>query len=278
MANSAPIDEVRAFYSQGVEAGRLQRGIGKLEWARTVEVLARCLPPAPAVVYDVGGATGAYSLWLAERGYEAHLFDLVESNVTQARKASRSARRPLASAEVADGRKVDRPAASADAVLVMGPLYHLVERRDRLDALREAHRVLRERGVLVAAGIGRLSSLLWSVSVYGRGNELLGEPEFQAMVARELRDGQHIRPARYPNLIARSFFHTPGELQAEVAESGFRDVEVVAVEGPAWLVPDFSNAWEDERRREPILRVARALEREPSVIGASPHLLATATK
>ena len=112
----------------------------------------RYLPPSPQRVLDVGGAAGAYAYWLAERGHEVHLVDPVAKHLRQAEEAA--ARRPkiLASIREGDARALPFEDASADAVLMLGPLYHLHERADRLKALREAARVLRAGGWLFAAG------------------------------------------------------------------------------------------------------------------------------
>jgi hypothetical protein len=59
-----------------------------------------------------------------------HLLDPVPKHVEQARTASaRQPEYPLASAEVGDARRLPHADASADAVLLLGPLYHLVERK-----------------------------------------------------------------------------------------------------------------------------------------------------
>jgi SAM-dependent methyltransferase len=226
------------------------------------------------VIYDIGGGVGAYSLWLAGLRHAVHLFDLSPVNVEMARAAASSAGLPiLAAAEVADGRKIPRPDGSADAVLVMGPLYHLTEREDRLAALREARRLLKPGGLLAASAITRFGSTLWGLSTYGTSNWMLDTPAFREMIEREMTDGQHIRPEGMP-LFTRAFFHLPGELAQEAADSGFTGVSVFAVEGPGWIVPGFDTIWADEQRREAILSIARAVEQEPSLMGMSPHFLA----
>jgi hypothetical protein len=75
--------EVIAFYQRGDEAGRLE-SLGRLEFARTMELLERFLPPVPAVVLDVGGGAGGYALPLARRGYEVHLLDPIALHLEQA--------------------------------------------------------------------------------------------------------------------------------------------------------------------------------------------------
>src|SRR5262249_49876920 len=75
------------------------------------------------------------------RGYAVHLSDVVPLHVEQAREASaRQPDHPLAGTAVGDARRLAHPDGSADAVLLLGPLYHLTERADRLAAWREARR------------------------------------------------------------------------------------------------------------------------------------------
>ena len=80
MAEAIP--EIVAHYANNyVEAERLDRGAGSLERVRTEELLVKHLPPAPAILLDVGGGPGAYAEWLAELGYEVHLLDPVPLHV-----------------------------------------------------------------------------------------------------------------------------------------------------------------------------------------------------
>lgn len=143
-------DALEDFYADRPEAERLQRGLGRLELLRTRELLACTLPALPAVIGDVGGGTGQHAGWLAGEGYEVHLVDPVARHVEWAARDHPA----LASVQVGDARSLPWSADSCDAVLLMGPLYHLTERRDRLRALAEARRVLRDGGTLFAV-IGR---------------------------------------------------------------------------------------------------------------------------
>jgi ubiquinone/menaquinone biosynthesis C-methylase UbiE len=157
-------EEIQAHYLQGAESERLSNEWGELERIRTQAILARHLPPRPAVILDVGGAAGAYAFPLAKQGYEVHLIDPVELHLEQARSYAKASGVTLASIAQGDARHLDFPANRADAVLLLGPLYHLTERPDRLQALLEARRVLRPRGILFAASISRFASLIDGLS------------------------------------------------------------------------------------------------------------------
>jgi SAM-dependent methyltransferase len=264
--------EILGHYAEGLERDRLFEGRCQLERVRTQELLARHLLPPPAVILDVGGGPGVYAQWLANKGYEVHLVDPVPLHVAQAAAREDAGSRPLASVHVGDARRLDRPAMSVDAVLLMGPLYHLTDRADRLRALREARRVVRRGGLVFAVGISRFTSLLDGVSA-----GFLDDPAFARIVEQDLRDGQHRNPDNHPSYFTTAFFHHPEELQAEVHEAGWAIVEIVGLEGLGWWMPKaFADWWDDETRRERLLAAVRAVEREPSLLGLGPHLMVVA--
>jgi len=267
-------DEILRYYAEADEASRLSTGWFQLEHARTQELLLRHLPPAPATVIDAGGGAGVYACWLAQRGYKVHLVDAVPRHVEQARECSgRQPVHPLASAEMGDARKLAFAEGSADAFLLLGPLYHLVEKDDRLACLREARRVLRPGGMLWAAGISRFASLLDSLA-----HGFFDDREFAPILARDLEDGQHRNPTGNPIYFTDAYFHRPGEMSRELLAAAFQVVEIVAIEGPGWLARDFERLWNDPAQRERLLDVIRKVEREPSVMGASSHIMAIGRK
>lgn len=260
---------IQEHYGVGVEGDRLTTW-GRLEAERTRELLDRFLPGPPAVVLDVGGAEGAYAFPLAAAGHVVHLVDPVARHVDAARAASAGRPAPLASAEVGDARAVPHADGSADAVLLFGPLYHLVDPAHRAAALGEAWRVLRPGGVLLAAAITRFASALDGVRA---GH--LADPAFAAIVDADLTDGVHRNPdpAERPEWFTLAYFHHPDELGAEVAAAGFAQVQVLAVEGVG-AAGDARPLLDDPGAREALLRTIRRLETEPTLLGASPHLMA----
>jgi SAM-dependent methyltransferase len=271
---SRDAEQIAAFYALGFERDRLVSGPGALEFARTLALLERYLPTPPAAIADIGGGPGRYAVWLAERGYRVYLVDPIPLHVEQARAAARA--RPgvtLAAADVGDARALQLPDASADAVLLLGPLYHLPERADRLRALTEARRVCRPGGVVIAAGISRFASTLDGL----RGG-YLEDPAFAAVAAGDLRDGRHRNPTGDPTYFTTAYFHRPGELAEECAAARLAHEATLAVEGPGWLLPDLDARLADERRRGVLLDALASLEGEPTLLGVSAHLLAVARR
>jgi ubiquinone/menaquinone biosynthesis C-methylase UbiE len=131
---------IRTYYNAGLEHQRLLGFPGALELTRTRELLLRHLPPPPARVLDVGGGTGVHAAWLADSGYAVHLIDPMPLHVEQAEPASAAQPQAPFTAAIGDARKLAQDDASVDAVLLLGPLYHLTARRDRLAVLGEARR------------------------------------------------------------------------------------------------------------------------------------------
>ena len=269
-----PPNDLQAYYAEFNEEARLSIDLGVLELTRTKEILGRFLPPAPATVFDVGGGPGIYAAWLARQGYEVHLIDPVPGHVRRARQIScQQSHHPVASFTVGDARRIDAADASADAVLLMGPMYHLTEMTDRRTALRESHRILKNNGIVFVTAISRFASL-----IDGFHSGFFEDPDFIKIMIRDLSDGQHDNPTDNVAYFTRAFFHRPEELRWEIEDAGFSYVRILGVESLGCLIRDFNALSKHPEKLEMILRILRSIEEEPRIIGASPHLLAVARK
>ncbi len=272
---SSPVPpEIFEHYSTGYEAQRLLQSASHIELVRTQEIILRYMPQPPAVVFDIGGGPGIYAFWLAKQGYEVHLIDVNPLHVEQARQTNLSQPDALPmEIEVGDARNVKRADSSVDVVLLMGPMYHLTEREDRLTALREAHRILKSGGIIFAAAISRFASLF-----DGLRQGLFEDPAFATIVELDLADGQHRNPTNHPEYFTTAFFHHPLEFESEIKESGFLYEKTLPVEGPLWLSQYAIDNFYDQERRECFLALMRRIENEPSLLGTTAHLLAVARK
>ena len=261
--------ELHDYYARGDERGRLDGAVGEVELDGTKEILLRHLPDPPAVVADIGGGPGRYALWLAGRGHPVEHRDLVPLHVDQLRAAAGHARIGTA---VGDARQLDFGDASVDAVLLLGPIYHLRRRRDRVRALAEACRVVRPGGAVFVAAISR-----WAPRLAGELRLRLYEelPAIREESPRVERTGW-IPPFFYQSFTG--FCHRPGQLRAELRGAGLEVVDLVAVEGLAFALSDLEERLADPVGRAVVLDAARAIERVPELLGLGPHLLATARR
>jgi 2-polyprenyl-3-methyl-5-hydroxy-6-metoxy-1,4-benzoquinol methylase len=253
---------VRRYYEESTaEHERLARREGKLELVRTRELLERFLPASPARVIDVGGGTGAHASWLAAAGYSVHLVDLVPAHVETA------AGRGGLTAAVGDARSLAEPDGRFDVALLLGPLYHLADPADRERAIREACRVVRGGGLVVAAFISRSAAVL-----DGFVKGWIDRPGAVEVVAEHIRGGSAaLSPGGFSSV---SYFHRPSEALAELRSSGLEVLGRFGVEGPGWVAADFDARWETAEGRRVVLESARLCEEYPELRVLSAHLLA----
>ena len=268
--------EVLDFYERRSEKGRLEKGLGIIEFHRTQQILSKYLTTAHQVIYDIGGGTGTYSKWLAELKHQVHLFDLAPSAIAHALENQNSDAPYIA--ETGDARKINRPDNSADIVLLMGPLYHLQKIEDRLKVLSECYRVLKKGGLLFAVGISKFSTTTYAISTFGAKNEFLNDEVFREMIKEELVTGNHNRPEKYPNFLGKAYFHTPAQLRDEIKLSHFDLIKAYAIEGLIWFTPELNQNWEDETIRRQLLEIVELTESEESVLGMSPHFMVVGQK
>ena len=275
---------VLAGYNAGIERDRLRTGIGILEFERTKEILLEKLPKPPAVIYDIGGAYGEYAWWLASLGYTVHLFDLSETHI--AMSAELAAEYPgtkLASAVVCDARSVPRPDASADAVLLMGPRYSITEYEERILAIKESHRLLKDDGLLFSAALTPYSVLVPRIALYHiddtKKRREQEDPSVIAIIERALEDGCYENPEkRIASGLGSSHLHTAKALREELLRGGFDTDSVHGVMGGAWLAPNLDALLENPETKEVLMKTIRMLDTHEEIIGLSGHLLAVSRK
>jgi SAM-dependent methyltransferase len=187
--------------------------------------------------------------------------DIVPDHVDEA------AKNRTFSAVVADARALPAGDASYDAALLLGPLYHLRESADRLQALREARRVVRAGGMIVAAFICRAAAAL---DGYVKG--WVDDPGAFELVREQIQDG--VARSSQGGFSAVSCFHWPSEIHIELASCGFEVARIFGVEGPGWIASDFDERWNTPDGRRIVLESARTCEEHPEYQVLSAHLLA----
>lgn len=146
------IDTVKEFYNSApmLEWNRLEEH--PFEFLIAKHYLDRYIRPGQRVL-DIGGGPGRYALYLAQKGCDVTLLDLSEGNVAFAKEQAKQKGLPL-TALAGDARFTpELVTGQFDHVLLMGPLYHLLEQAGRAQAVEAATAVLRDAGNLFASFI-----------------------------------------------------------------------------------------------------------------------------
>ena len=175
-------------------------------------------------------------------------------------------------AAVGDARFLDLADESVDVVLLLGPIYHLREREDRLRALAEAARVVRSGGLVYVAAISRWAARLHGILIervhrtYPAVITMIDEMERTGWMAPIVEGG------------FTGYAHTPDQLRDEVVAAGLRVESLVSLEGVGVALGDLDLRMNDPNEARLVLDTLRAVESVPDLLGVGPHLLATARK
>jgi SAM-dependent methyltransferase len=222
-------------------------------------------PRSAGVSADPGcpQAAVAAARWLAADGYQVQLVDPMPLHVRHAAAIAG------VHAVLGDARRLDEPDAGYQVTLLLGPLYHLPDRRDRVTALREAVRVTVPGGVIAAATISRYAGLYDTLL---RGRYL--DPRVRQITDTEVVTGVH-EPFDQ-DLFTLAYFHHPDEVVDEFADAGLTPAVRYALEGGSWLFVDRDGWLEGDERTAALLEALRSVEQEPSLFGITAHLLTVA--
>ena len=179
---------------------------------------------------------------------------------------------PGVTAAVGDARALEQGDLSADAVLMLGPLYHLMERAERVNAWREARRVVRPGGVVAAATIMRYAS---AFDGFMRGTFRVSD--YAGLVEQTLTTGVHRPPPGTP-WFTTAYFHEPMEAAAEATEAGLAVERVASIEGPVWMIDRIEDLMADDAERTMLFDILRRTEEDPALLAASSHVLTVARR
>lgn len=258
------MSEVRRYYDDNAQREWDRHTVRRIEHAVTMRVLDDHLPPTPARVLDVGGGPGRYAITLAARGYDVTLADISQPELELAQEKASEAGVTLCDVVRTDARDLSRfPDVTFDAVLLMGPLYHLLEAADRSQAIAEAVRVLRPGGPIFAAFITRYAVLRWWARY---------DP------ARVSGDRARYEPQLATGRVTDNFGFTdvylvrPQGVLPAMEPYGLETVDLVGCEGAVSMIDDRLNTLEGDDW-DWWVDVNYRLGRDASTHGTTEHLL-----
>lgn len=241
-----------------------------LEFLRCKEIISRYVKEQPMQIVDIGGATGAFSYPLAQQGHHVHLLDFTPAHIEKAKENAGKYGVELTSYTCADARQTPYADAVFDLALVMGPMYHLQEREDRIACLQEAKRVVKKGGTILCEVISRYANLF---EVFENGATT--DPNFVEILQENLQTGKH-NPADSGYFTA-AFFHTPEQILEEIVQAGLASAGLVAVEGFAHTL-NAVEILQNPSSAQLLLSLIRQTESIPALLGASGHIMAVMEK
>jgi SAM-dependent methyltransferase len=259
------VSDIAAFYNSDPEREHSRLDLHQLESDLTWRYLNHYLPSHGSIL-EVGAATGKYTLELARRGYALTAVDLSEVLLEKCRKSiTDEGLEGRVQFVVADARSLSEiPKESFDAVLLMGPLYHLIVETDRKMALKASFDCLREGSIIFSSFISRfgvISDLLKNVP-----NWIEDQLEAQSLLERGKR------PDHYPRGGFRGYIAHPSEIVPLHEEIGFDTLVMAGVE-PVISADDESYNKLQGKQRQQWLDLLYRISTEQSILGASRHLL-----
>ena len=266
-------DKIKQFYFNEIEKDRLELDLFRLEGIRTKEIICRYLSKENMRIADIGGGAGYYAFWLQEKGHHVNLVDLSPKNIELAKKYSLKTGIQLNSLELGDATDSKFKENQFDLVLLLGPLYHLTNKDERLQALSEAKRILKSNGILLIAIISRYASL-----IDGFKRDLIIDNDFEKLLINDLETGVHLNETEHPEYFTTAYFHTPSEIIAEIGECQLKFEKLIAIESFGWIAENFQAKSEDPNYMSKLQKIINMVETNNDIIAMSPHIMAIASK
>ncbi|MGB0871106.1 MAG: class I SAM-dependent methyltransferase [Flavobacteriales bacterium] len=263
---------IEVFYNNASEETRLDKGMGIFEFERIKTLIEKYIPHSNSKIIDVGGGTGKYSKWLAEKGHEVHLVEPIPKHIEIAKQRAQSSKKKF-TIKQGESRDLKYPNNYADLVILHGPLYHLQKKGDRDLTILEAKRVLKRNGIILGFAINYTASTL-----VGLLSGLIHKKSFFEMCKTELTSSIHHQPEDFPWILPESYYHKPDELKKEFIDLDLMFINIYAVEGMAWLDKNYFVNMVDKRKKKTLEELIRITENDHQLLSFSPHMMIAVKK
>ena len=218
---------IEKFYDDNVEREWLRLERHRTEFAVTLHALAEFLPQRPSTILDIGGGPGRYAIALAQQGHAVTLVDLSQNNLRLAQQKAQEAGITLTGFVQANALDLaDLPRSSYDAVLLLGPLYHLLTYEEQVRALQEAKQTLKPTGYIFAAFITRFAPIRAAAKYDPEW--VINHPESLEQI---LQTGVYQVNRDVVDTFTQAHFAHPAEIEPLMESLGFSTLRLMGCEG-----------------------------------------------
>jgi len=230
------IDEaLEQHYRSRNEDARLSTVAGRVEYLTTMAYIHKCFPKGSKLL-EVGAGTGNYSIPLANEGYQVTAVELLECNIQVFKeKLGGNENLSLYQGNALDLARFEEE--SFDGVLLLGPMYHLYCREDKIQALNEARRVVKHGGTILVAYVGNESVILIDL-FNGNGDALLRK-------TRNGRIDENWKMLTQPPMEFNEKIRLE-EIDELNHATGLKRRCIVSADGLTALVEEKANSWSSE--------------------------------
>lgn len=264
------MSKIIEYYSKFDEWGRLDRE--PLEFQINWHFIRKYIPTTGRVL-DNGAGPGKYAMRLAKKGYEVTLTDLVPKLVEVAQEKAQEMKLDpqFKGFHVADARDLSMLADEQyDAVLTLGPMYHLQADNDRQKAIQELHRVTKQEGIVFVAFMPRTKHVL--ASLMNPGNWKPNDQMDSIVEFMKTGEFNHSDDGRFTG----AYYFNVEDIKPFMESHGFETLDLIGSSNIGTLLS--SEQWAYWRKRgedefNQLMELLKEIASDPHVLGISSHLL-----
>ncbi|NLB77655.1 MAG: class I SAM-dependent methyltransferase [Clostridiaceae bacterium] len=156
------VEETKRYYDENSikEWERFDRH--PFEFVFTTHIMDKYIKTSDSIL-DIGGGPGRYSINYAQKGCDVTLIDLSDGNIELAKVKAKEHRVdfPMFVANCLDIGAMDL--GMYDHVFLMGPLYHLLNKEDRIQAVKLSIERLKPGGILYCSFILDFAGIIYDL-------------------------------------------------------------------------------------------------------------------
>ncbi|MBE5844099.1 MAG: class I SAM-dependent methyltransferase [Butyrivibrio sp.] len=257
-------DIVKGFYARYKEENRLDGSIqGRVEYLTTMHYIHKFLGEGEKVA-EIGAGTGRISIALAKEGYDVTSVEYSDSNFEKLKVNAEG----IDNISVFHGDAVNLnmlPDNEYDVTLLFGPMYHLYDKADQMEALHEAKRITKAGGKVLIAFLP-VHAIMYTNYIWNR------EADFDAGFKENFGDDLEVK--HFPEQLFTGF--NIDEFEKLVEESGLKRITTVSADGMLELACQTEKFGLNDDNLELFMKYHLAYCETRELLGCASHLILVA--